>query len=104
MNVKKICYVGGVVYCVYRMFLAYVTTATADPSAGLPKGKANKPCFPRDLKRNAAKNSCCSFCYAACSIYRCGASCLRCHRAKRNHFNGNNPVYSTSAEFYFSDL
>ena len=68
INFKKNCYACSVVYCVYRMFLAYVTTATADPSAGLPKGRAvtNKPCFPRHPKRNVAYNSCCSFRHAAC--------------------------------------
>jgi len=55
------------------MFVAYVTTATADPSAGLPKGRAftNKPCVPKDLKKNLANNSCCSSCQSACNICRC---------------------------------
>jgi hypothetical protein len=36
INLKKIYCADGVIYCVYRMFVAYVTAATADPCAGLP--------------------------------------------------------------------
>jgi len=93
---------------VYRMFLAYVSTATADASAGLLKGKAftNKPCFPEDLKKNLVSNACCSSCHAGCTICRCGTSCP--HIAARQRDTTSiifcNPINSTSAKFYCSNF
>lgn len=106
INLKKSCYAGGVV-CVYRMFLTYVSMATADPSAGLPKGKAftNKPCIPKDLKKNLASNAFCSSCHAGCFICRCGTSCPRiARRRETTSIIFCNPINSTSAKFYCSNF
>jgi hypothetical protein len=89
------------------MFVAYITTATADPSAGLPKVKAftDRPCVPKDLRKNLASDACCSSCYAGCNICRCGTSCPHVARLRETtSIICYSPVKFTSAKFCCSNF